>query len=183
MDIDMELEFDRGDLDSYAMNRLHSQVQVLVETIRGNEGLETVVVRSDDAAAMRLGIGVSDHEQKRAILEGVADRAQMWERKLKRSMAASELLVLAREVVGARRVVTKGRWPSTTFVVGPFHYSVDHETVTVTKDTSSGIESVAVYDYSGKGRRERGQRRPTPEADWEHAEEMAWRMAQKQARA
>ena len=96
---------------------------------------------------------------------------------------ARELVTAARELVGRQRIITRGKWPNAEFIVGKFYYKVEEETVTVTKDTPSGIESVAFYDYTGKGKKKPGERRPSPSADWEFAEEMAWRMAQKQSRA
>jgi hypothetical protein len=117
MNADVELEFRRDGLDSHAMNNLHAQVQGLIETIRCNEGLRTTVVRSDDDQVMRLGIGISDHEQKQAILQGVASKAKMLETRLKQDKVAScvrrqgmDKQMVAREILKAARDLAGGGW-------------------------------------------------------------------------
>jgi hypothetical protein len=63
--------------------------------------------------------------------------------------------MIAEDLIGRQRIITRGRFPRVEFIVGPFHFQCDEETVTVTKDTATGIEAINVYDYDGKGKKER----------------------------
>jgi hypothetical protein len=82
-----------------------------------------------------------------------------------------------------KKIMIKNAWPCVEFVVGNFHYQCDHELVHVTKNGKNGIEDIRLYSYEGKGECDKGFLKPTPEADWEMAEQMAWQMAKRQAKA
>jgi len=62
-------------------NSIHFEIQRFVDTVRRNEELQSVVERIDDDEEMVLLIGVSDHEEREAIVRELGTLAKKLARK------------------------------------------------------------------------------------------------------
>lgn len=84
----------------------------------------------------------------------------------------------------AKEIETTGEFPFTVFKVGQFCFACHEETVMVTKNAKDGLHNnIATYNYEGKGKKDDDQKESSLTADWEAAEEAAWRMAVRQSKA
>ena len=107
MKVDMVLEFDKDGRDAHDMRSLYGHIQLLIDTIRENEGLKTMMLRDDDDKVMKIGIGLSDHEAKSDILKHIREKAMRLERMMRKSGMemdesgiAREILMMAKDLIG-----------------------------------------------------------------------------------
>jgi hypothetical protein len=56
-----------GSIEHRVYNAIHHEVQGYLDRIRRNEGMETLLARTDDDEAMRMQVGFTDHEAGEAI--------------------------------------------------------------------------------------------------------------------
>lgn len=73
----VRLTFKRKEgVDQAAYNSICSDLVRFVDTVRGNEGLETQFARLDDEKEMTLLVGLSSHEARDAIVEELERQAK-----------------------------------------------------------------------------------------------------------
>ena len=60
----------------YPANSLYGELQSYLDRIRQNEGLTCVSFRRDKPGEMLVGVSISEHDQKAAILKGLQERAE-----------------------------------------------------------------------------------------------------------
>jgi len=56
-----------GEIEHRVYNAIHHEVQGYLDRVRRNEGMETLLARTDDDDEMRMQVGFSDHEAGEAI--------------------------------------------------------------------------------------------------------------------
>jgi len=71
-----EFVVQRPEEDADKLNKIHYEVQKLVDRVGRNESLESFVNRTDNEKEMRLEIGLSDHEAIDAIVEEILKTAK-----------------------------------------------------------------------------------------------------------
>lgn len=68
--VEVEVTFDRSnEVDGHTYRSVQTELQRLVDRVAKNEGLESFVTRTDTEDEVVFGVGFSDHEAKKAILE------------------------------------------------------------------------------------------------------------------
>jgi len=74
---DEDIVFSRSaDVDDAVMNHIYHELGTYIDRIRKNEDVETYTGRRDTNSAMEISIGVSEHEEKPAILKAVKKQAE-----------------------------------------------------------------------------------------------------------
>jgi len=68
--VEVEIGFERvPEVENSIYGAVHTEMQRMADKIRQNEGVEVIVARRDTKDTMEIGLGISDHEAKKAILE------------------------------------------------------------------------------------------------------------------
>ena len=65
-----------AEIDSYAYNDVHFEVQRFLDRVRKNEGIEAFMLRRDDNEKMALEIGFGEHEAAPAIVRELVVKAR-----------------------------------------------------------------------------------------------------------